>query len=179
MSFKSTILLSLAATLPMALSSSLEAGNQTLDARQSCQYSGPWEDFPPMSSWLQWGDIFNAYEQSMVDAGSSFDDVGRIAVAIEQAAADIGVDERVILGIILQESSGYVGVCCTGSGDCSGPDCGLMQCDGCPGFPGQNELPQVCKKLSLTLINKFHSNICFSPTLRLWSTEALSTSRLT
>ena len=36
----------------------------------------------------------------MVDAGSTFDDVGRIAVAIENAAASIGVDERVILGII-------------------------------------------------------------------------------
>ena len=75
----------------------------------------------------------------MVNAGSTWDDVGRINVAISNAAATIGVDERVILAIILQESSGYVGVPCTG-----GDDCGLMQCEGCPSFQGQNGLPQVC-----------------------------------
>lgn len=36
----------------------------------------------------------------MLNAGSTNDDVGRIAVAIEDAARNIGIDERVILGIM-------------------------------------------------------------------------------
>ncbi|KAJ5833792.1 hypothetical protein N7474_002103 [Penicillium riverlandense] len=139
MGFITTFIAALAC-LPLAFTSPIEATNNTLQARQACTYGGTWEDFPPMSEWWAWGDIFNAYEQSMVNAGSSWDDVGRIAVAIEDAAAAIGVDERVILGIILQESSGYVGVPCTG-----GDDCGIMQCEGCPGYPGQNELSQHIK----------------------------------
>lgn len=79
----------------------------------------------------------------MVDAGDTWDDVGRIAVAIEDAAADIGVDERVILGIIIEESSGYVGVGTTVDAD-GVPTGGLMQASGCSGYPGQNGLPQVC-----------------------------------
>lgn len=78
----------------------------------------------------------------MVDAGSTWDDVGRIAVAIENAAADIGVDERVILGVIIQESSGYVGVTTTYDAD-GNPTGGLMQSEGCTGFDGENGLPQV------------------------------------
>lgn len=149
MAFITTVVAALA-SLPVAFSFPIETTNNTLQARQSCTYGGTWDDFPPMSEWWAWGDIFNAYEQSMVDAGSSWDDVGRIAVAIEDAAADIGVDERVILGIILQESSGYVGVICTG-----GDDCGIMQCEGCPGYPGENELPQVRRFALSSLISMF------------------------
>ncbi|GFP60463.1 hypothetical protein TASIC1_0019000900 [Trichoderma asperellum] len=130
MAFKNMLVAALAA-LPAAFASPIE-----LETR-GCTYGGPYENFPPMSSWLPWTTVFGLYEQSMVNAGSSWDDVGRINVAISQAAASIGVDERVILAIILQESSGYVGVECTG-----GDDCGLMQCEGCPSFQGQNELPQ-------------------------------------
>lgn len=42
----------------------------------------------------------------MNQAGSTWDDIGRINVGIRNAAANIGVDERVILGIIMQESHG-------------------------------------------------------------------------
>lgn len=133
MAFKTVFLAALAAALPAVFASPIE-----LQSRDGCTYNGPYENFPPMSSWLDWGTVFGLYEQSMVDAGSTWDDVGRINVAISSAAASIGVDERVILAIILQESSGYVGVQCTG-----GDDCGLMQCEGCPSFAGQNGLPQV------------------------------------
>jgi hypothetical protein len=166
-----TVLLSaLAFSLPLAFASPIETANQTLEAR-GCTYGGPWWDFPPMSEWLPWGDIFNNYEQSMVDAGSSWDDVGRIAVAIEQAAADIGVDERVILGIILQESSGYVGVPCTGGG----ADCGIMQCEGCASFPYQNELPQV--RRVLPTLDLYLLNITSSPIPLPWSMAVRNTSR--
>ncbi|KAM0260088.1 hypothetical protein ACHAQJ_003013 [Trichoderma viride] len=131
MAFKTMLLAALAA-LPATFASPIE-----LQSRQGCAYGGPYQNFPSMSSWLPWTTVFGLYEQAMVDHGSSWDDVGRINVAISAAAANIGVDERVILGIILQESTGYVGVQCTG-----GDDCGLMQCEGCPSFAGQNELPQ-------------------------------------
>ncbi|KAH6604057.1 hypothetical protein Trco_007503 [Trichoderma cornu-damae] len=131
MAFK-TMLLAALAVLPAAFASPIE-----LESRAGCTYNGPYQNFPPMSSWLPWTTVFGLYEQSMVNAGSTWDDVGRINVAISSAAASIGVDERVILAIILQESSGYVGVPCTG-----GDDCGLMQCEGCPSYQGQNELPQ-------------------------------------
>lgn len=36
----------------------------------------------------------------MLDAGSTNNDVGRIAVAIENASMTIGIDPRVILGIM-------------------------------------------------------------------------------
>jgi len=60
---------------------------------------------------------FNDNEQTMVDAGSTWDDVGRIAVAIEDAAANISVDERVILGIMyvilsLKDFALAIGPCC-------------------------------------------------------------------
>ena len=68
--------------------------------------------------------------------------------AIEWAAADIGVDERVIVCMIMQESSGDVGVQTTTTPDGS-QSAGLMQCDGSPGFPGQHGLSQVCLVLWL------------------------------
>lgn len=150
MAFKNMLVAALAA-LPAAFASPIE-----LEPR-GCTYGGPYQNFPPMSSWLPWTTVFGLYEQTMVNAGSSWDDVGRINVAISQAAANIGVDERVILAIILQESTGYVGVQCTG-----GNDCGLMQCEGCPGFQGQNELSQV-NKYRLSLCCKVSQPNLFQP----------------
>ncbi|RFU77402.1 glycoside hydrolase [Trichoderma arundinaceum] len=131
MAFKTMLLAALAA-LPAAFASPID-----LESRAGCTYNGPYQNFPPMSSWLPWTEVFGRYEQTMVNAGSTWDDVGRINVAISAAASSIGVDERVILAIIIQESTGNVGVICTGD-----DDCGLMQCGGCAGFPGQNNLPQ-------------------------------------
>lgn len=78
----------------------------------------------------------------MLSTGDTGEDVGRIFNAINDAARNIGVEERVILAIILQESSGNVGVGCTTAPDGS-QSCGLMQADGSPGFPGQHGLSQV------------------------------------
>ena len=144
MSVKSFLSAALMLVSPLALASPVASpvAPSDLEARQGCQFNGPVSSFPPMSQWLDFSTIFDRYKQSMVNAGSTFDDVGRIAVAIEQAAANIGVEERVILAIILQESSGNVGVICTPGGD-NQQDCGLMQCEGCLGRPGQNNLPQV------------------------------------
>lgn len=78
----------------------------------------------------------------MNQAGSTWDDIGRIYVGISGAAATIGVDERVILCMIMQESHGYVGVETSFSPGEGIPTAGLMQCSGCAGFPGQTGLSQ-------------------------------------
>ncbi|KAL6695337.1 hypothetical protein J3F84DRAFT_348687 [Trichoderma pleuroticola] len=127
-----TMMFAALAALPAVFASPIE-----LQSRAGCKYNGGWQNFPKMSQWLPWTEVFGRYQQDMVNAGSTWDDVGRINVAISNAAATIGVDERVILAIILQESHGYVGVQCTGNNDC-----GLMQCEGCPSFQGRNGLPQ-------------------------------------
>ena len=66
------------------------------------RYSGPWQSFPAMNTWVGTFDaLFEANRNSMRSTGSTADDVGRINVAIREAA-QIGVDERVILSIIMQ-----------------------------------------------------------------------------
>jgi len=77
----------------------------------------------------------------MKSTGSTWDDIGRINVAIRESAK-LGVDERVILAIIMQESHGDVGVITTISPG-GIPTAGLMQCSGCQGFPGRHALSQV------------------------------------
>lgn len=105
--------------------------------------SGPWQNFPKMSTWLTFDQMFDANKNSMNIAGSTWDDIGRINVAIRNAASSIGVDERVILGIIMQESHGYVGVQTTFSPGEGIPTAGIMQCSNCQGFPGRTGLSQV------------------------------------
>ena len=79
----------------------------------------------------------------MLQTGDSGEDVGRIFNAINDAAKNIGVEERVILCIIMQESRGNVGV--DGPKDQDGKTTGgLMQAEESPGFPGQHNLSQVC-----------------------------------
>lgn len=71
-------------------------------------YSGPWQNFPAMSTWVGTFDaLFEANKASMRSTGSTADDVGRINVAIREAAK-IGVDERVILSIIMQGKYKYI-----------------------------------------------------------------------
>lgn len=78
----------------------------------------------------------------MESTGSSPSDVQKMRTGIENAASGHGVDGRVILGIIIEESSGNVAVATTWNVD-GVPTAGLMQAQGCPGFPGQANLSQV------------------------------------
>lgn len=112
------------------------------DQAATVWYSGPWSNFPPMGTWLSFDDMFERNKESMKSTGSTWDDIDRINVAIRNAA-QLGVDERVILGIIMQESHGYVGVQTTVSPD-GIPTAGIMQCSGCPGYEGRTGLSQVC-----------------------------------
>jgi hypothetical protein len=78
----------------------------------------------------------------MLQTGDSGEVVGRIYNAILEAAK-IGVEERVILCIIMQESTGNVGVGTPNDQD-GNPAGGLMLAEESPVFPGQHNLTQVC-----------------------------------
>jgi hypothetical protein len=100
-----------------------------------------------MSSWATFETIFNNNKTSMFATGDTSNDVGYIWNAVLEAAK-IGVEERVIFCIIIQESTGNVGIQSTTAPDGS-TSAGLMQCDGSPGFQGQHGLTQVRNLLLL------------------------------
>jgi hypothetical protein len=72
----------------------------------------------------------------MFDNGDNGPDVGLVWNAIEEAQT-IGVDPRIILCIIMQESHGNVGVGTTTDPDTK-PTGGLMQAEESPAYPGQH-----------------------------------------
>lgn len=78
----------------------------------------------------------------MAMAGSTLVDIAGIRNSCESIGNQYGVDPRVVLAIIMQESHGYVGVRTTYSWE-GIPTAGLMQCSGCQGYPGQTSLSQV------------------------------------
>ncbi|KAI0124798.1 hypothetical protein BJ170DRAFT_696371 [Xylariales sp. AK1849] len=103
-------------------------------------YHGPAANFPPKAQWKSFEEIFNANKKEMSLTGDTGEDIGRIWNAVQECAK-IGVEERVIFCIIMQESTGNVGVHTTVNADGHGT-AGLMQCDGSPGFPGKHGLSQ-------------------------------------
>ena len=110
-------------------------------------YSGPASSFPDQSTWLDYETLFNINKPTMLQTGDTGEDVGRIFNAILDAAK-IGVEERVILCIIMQESRGNVGVGTPNDQD-GNPTGGLMQAEESPAFPGQHGLSQVCGLIAL------------------------------
>lgn len=95
-----------------------------------------------MSQWKPFEEIFNLNKPEMFQTGNTGEDTGPIWNAVLECAK-IGVDERVIFCIIMQESSGNVGVRTTWNMD-EVVTAGLMQASGSPGYPGQYGLTQVC-----------------------------------
>jgi len=63
----------------------------------------------------------------MAQTGNTGEDIGRIWNGVVDASKRIGVEERVIFAIIMQESTGNVGVGTTTNMDGRGTG-GLMQC---------------------------------------------------
>lgn len=66
-------------------------------------FSGPASAFPSRESWKDFNTLFNLNKPSMFASGDSGEDVGRIFNAINSAAKAIGVEERVILAIIIRK----------------------------------------------------------------------------
>ncbi|KAL9114594.1 MAG: hypothetical protein Q9227_001272 [Pyrenula ochraceoflavens] len=104
-------------------------------------HSGPASNFPPKSNWKDFDHIFEVNKNEMHVAGDTDADVANIKDAVQQVARQTGVEARVIVCIIMQESSGNVGVATTTNQDGSHTG-GLMQALGSPGFPGKHGLTQ-------------------------------------
>ncbi|KAK1248994.1 hypothetical protein MKX08_007214 [Trichoderma sp. CBMAI-0020] len=126
-----------------------------------CYYGG-WQNFPPVSEWIEfdamWNNSKTAMAQSCADLGigscsngagafgpgNSGEQTGLIWNAIQQVAQASLVDHRFILATILQEltppkSIGCVNVCPSNNPDPSQPDNpGLMQSDGGVTFVGNS-----------------------------------------
>jgi len=68
--------------------------------------------------------------------------VDGIRIAVTSVAGSYSIDARVLLGIVMEESHGGVGVVTTTNAD-GVPTGGLMQTSGCHGYDGQNNLAQV------------------------------------
>lgn len=105
-------------------------------------YSGPASSFPPMSTWKDFTAIFDANKAEMLQTGDSEEDTGHMWNAVLEAAK-LGVEERVIFCIIMQERIANVSVRTPNDMD-DKPTGGLMQAEESPTFPGQHNLSQVC-----------------------------------
>lgn len=73
------------------------------------QYGGPASNFPNSSEWASWDELWKQNERLM-KLHDSDNEVALIKKSIEQVAKESGVDRRVILCIIVQESGGNVRV---------------------------------------------------------------------
>lgn len=73
------------------------------------QYGGPASNFPNSSEWASWDELWKQNERLM-KLHDSDSEVALIKKSIEQVAKESGVDRRVILCIIVQESGGNVRV---------------------------------------------------------------------
>jgi len=101
--------------------------NVTKPADPSSFYSCSGPDmnaYPSKNEWLSFKDMWeiNSPEIQKKNNGADYGDA--IKTAIQDVSKTSKVDSRLILAIIMQESTGGVNIPCTGGG---GSDCGLMQ----------------------------------------------------
>lgn len=78
----------------------------------------------------------------MGKTGNTGGDIQHVYDGVKAASAATGVEDRVIFCIIMQESTGNVGVGTPSNMD-HRPTGGLMQCQESVGFPGQHGLSKV------------------------------------
>ena len=78
-------------------------------------YSGPASNFPDPSKWASFGTLWEQ-NSTLMGLNDSPSEVGFIKAAIEKVAPESGIDARVILCIIMQESGGNVRVGTTNNG---------------------------------------------------------------
>lgn len=76
-------------------------------------------------------------------AGDNDQDIANIHTAILQVASNTGIDSRVILAIIMQETHGKVNTPNASDGQDTP---GLMQAQGCPNHAGEAVVSSVCVK---------------------------------
>ena len=88
-------------------------------------YSGPAANFPDPANWQRWS-LMWARNSGVMRIDDSRQEVAYIEQAINTVARDTGIDRRVILAMIMQESQGNVRVNTTYSAD-GVRNAGLMQ----------------------------------------------------
>lgn len=90
--FKTKLVALLASSFPIALAAptpstanaaNLEGRAAELSSDAPAFYSGPWNNFPAINTWLSFDDMLNANKPSILATGSTSDDVDRISVAIQ------------------------------------------------------------------------------------------------
>lgn len=94
---------------------------------------------------------FNCNKPSMSAQGNTLQDNANVHDAILQVADGLGIDNRVILAIIMQESHGKVNTPNAADGQ-NTP--GLMQAWGCPNHAGQAVVTRVCRYIQSPLTPK-------------------------
>jgi glucan 1,3-beta-glucosidase len=88
-------------------------------------YSGPASNFPAPSKWMSFDNMWTLlHSAALTPIGDSPAEVQAIKNAILSISSSAKVDARVILAVIVLESTGNVRVGCTNNGV---ENCGLMQ----------------------------------------------------
>ncbi|RHZ59231.1 hypothetical protein CDV55_106081 [Aspergillus turcosus] len=87
-------------------------------------FGGPAANFPPFGNWMGFTEMFDLNQQTSMALVESGEIQGDIWNAIVEVSAAAKVDPRLILAVVMQESSGNVYVGCTNNGV---QNCGLMQ----------------------------------------------------
>ncbi|KAL3471491.1 pectate lyase superfamily protein-domain-containing protein [Aspergillus californicus] len=87
-------------------------------------FGGPAANFPPFDDWMGFTEMFELNQETSMALVESGPIQGYIWNAIVAVSADAKVDPRLVLAVVMQESSGNVYVGCTNNGV---ENCGLMQ----------------------------------------------------
>ncbi|RAH82446.1 putative exo-beta-1,3-glucanase [Aspergillus japonicus CBS 114.51] len=87
-------------------------------------FGGAAANFPPFANWMGFTEMFDLNQQTSMALVEDGPIQGDIWNAIVQVSADAKVDPRLVLAVVMQESSGNVYVGCTNNGV---ENCGLMQ----------------------------------------------------
>lgn len=77
--------------------------------------------------------------------GNSEQDIANLHAAIAQVAGSHGIDDRVLIAMIMQESHGQVNTANAWDGQDTP---GLMQAMGCPNHAGAATVSKVCESFS-------------------------------
>ena len=88
-------------------------------------YAGTWKNFPPPAQWISFSSLWQfQVNNALKPIGDNSSEIQAIYDGIVQVSQVSKIDARVILAVIIQESTGNVHVGCTNNGV---ENCGLMQ----------------------------------------------------
>ncbi|KAK8097601.1 uncharacterized protein PG998_013087 [Apiospora kogelbergensis] len=103
-------------------------------------YSGTWDKFPAKKTWKSFDALWKLNTKAMKAKGDTDSDLTNIKKALQSVGKKYGIEDRVLLAMMMQESHGDVGAITTYSQPDNFPTGGLFQCWKCPGFYGKHGL---------------------------------------